>query len=199
MPYMMQVAVGRRDRLAVFGGDYPTPDGTCVRDYIHVMDLAQGHLAALEALDRHGDGCRAFNLGTGTGTTVLEMVAAASEAVGRPLEHEVVARRPGDAVEVFADPSLAHAELGGRPPVRSPRCAGITGAGSRRILHGFGIHRHHAVAPRRWLPCRVSGTARRRPGGCLAVSAEPHGGAPEGCACRVSGTTRRRPEVVALP
>jgi UDP-glucose 4-epimerase len=112
MPYLMQVAVGRRDRLAVYGGDYPTRDGTCVRDYIHVVDLAQGHLAALEALDRHGDACRAFNLGTGTGTTVLEMVAAASEAVGRTLPHEVVARRPGDAVEVFADPSRAQAELG---------------------------------------------------------------------------------------
>jgi UDP-glucose 4-epimerase len=112
MPYLMQVAVGRRERLAVYGDDYPTRDGTCIRDYLHVVDLAQGHLAALDALDGGGDGCRAYNLGTGTGTTVLEMIAAASEAVGRPLPHEIVARRPGDAVEVYADPSLAQAELG---------------------------------------------------------------------------------------
>lgn len=112
MPYLMQVAVGRRERLAVFGGDYPTRDGTCVRDYLHVVDLAQGHLAALDALDGAGDGCRAYNLGTGTGTTVLELLAAASEAVGRPLPYEVVDRRPGDAVEVYADPSLAQSELG---------------------------------------------------------------------------------------
>jgi UDP-glucose 4-epimerase len=112
MPYLMQVAVGRREHLSVYGSDYPTRDGTCVRDYIHVVDLAQGHLAALDALDRHGDGCRPFNLGTGTGTTVLEMVAAASRAVGRPLPYRIVPRRPGDAVEVYADPSLAQAELG---------------------------------------------------------------------------------------
>ena len=112
MPYLMQVAVGRRERLAVYGDDYPTRDGTCIRDYLHVVDLAQGHLAALDALDGAGDGSRAFNLGTGTGTTVLEMIAAASEAVARPLPYEIVARRPGDAVEVYADPSLAQAELG---------------------------------------------------------------------------------------
>ncbi|MDH4147126.1 MAG: UDP-glucose 4-epimerase GalE [Acidimicrobiia bacterium] len=114
MPYIMQVAVGRREMLSVFGGDYPTRDGTCIRDYIHVVDLARGHLAALDALDRHGPGCRAFNLGTGRGTTVLEMLAAASRAVGGPIPHEVVARRPGDAMEVYADPSAAQAELAWR-------------------------------------------------------------------------------------
>lgn len=114
MPYLMQVAVGRRDRLSVFGGDYPTRDGTAVRDYIHVVDLARGHLAALAALDRHGDGCRAYNLGTGRGTTVLELVAAASRAIGSPIPFEMVDRRPGDAVEVWADPSFAAKELGWR-------------------------------------------------------------------------------------
>jgi UDP-glucose 4-epimerase len=111
MPFLMQVAVGRRDRLRVFGGDYPTRDGTCVRDYIHVVDLAQGHVAALDVLDEQGPGCRAVNLGTGTGTTVLEIVAAASRAVGRDLPYEIVDRRPGDVVEVYADPSYAQESL----------------------------------------------------------------------------------------
>jgi UDP-glucose 4-epimerase len=114
MPFLMQVAVGRRPRLSVFGGDYPTRDGTCVRDYIHVMDLAEGHLAALAALDAEGPGWHVYNLGTGTGTTVLEIVAAASDAVGHPLPYEIVARRPGDVVEVYADPSRAQRILGWR-------------------------------------------------------------------------------------
>ncbi len=112
MPYLMQVAVGRRDKLSVFGGDYPTRDGTAVRDYIHVMDLAAGHLAAIDALDAGPAGCRAFNLGTGQGTTVLELIAAASRAVGKPIPYEIVDRRPGDAVQVWADPAYANSELG---------------------------------------------------------------------------------------
>jgi UDP-glucose 4-epimerase len=112
MPYLMQVAVGRRDSLSVFGGDYPTRDGTCIRDYIHVVDLAQGHLAALDAMDGLGAGCRAYNLGTGTGTTVLELVRAAEAVIGRPVPHQIVDRRPGDAMEVYADPALANAALG---------------------------------------------------------------------------------------
>jgi UDP-glucose 4-epimerase len=111
MPYLMQVAVGRLERLSVFGDDYPTRDGTCVRDYLHVVDLAKGHLAALRAMGE-GSGCRAYNLGTGRGTTVLEVVAAASAAVGRPLPYEIRPRRPGDATEVYADASLARTELG---------------------------------------------------------------------------------------
>jgi UDP-glucose 4-epimerase len=92
MPFLMQVAVGRRPRLSVFGADYPTRDGTCVRDYIHVVDLAEGHLAALDALDAEGPGWHAY--------------------VGRPLPYEIVARRPGDVVEVYADPSRARRVLG---------------------------------------------------------------------------------------
>jgi UDP-glucose 4-epimerase len=106
MPYAMQVAVGRRDHLTVFGDDYPTPDGTGVRDYIHVVDLAEGHLAALRALDRI-DGARAVNLGTGTGYSVLEVVRAASAAVGREIPYVIGPRRPGDIAAVWANPATA--------------------------------------------------------------------------------------------
>ena len=111
MPFIMQVAVGRRDRLKVFGNDYPTPDGTGVRDYIHVVDLAQGHLAALEAL-ADVEGCVAINLGTGRGYSVLEMLAAAREATGKEIPFEIVGRRAGDASTVYADPSRALDLLG---------------------------------------------------------------------------------------
>ncbi|REJ73385.1 MAG: UDP-glucose 4-epimerase GalE [Acidobacteria bacterium] len=113
MPYLMQVAVGRRERLRVFGDDYPTPDGTGVRDYIHVVDLARGHLAALEGLERI-EGWRAFNLGTGRGHSVLEVVAAASRAVGRQLPYEIAPRRSGDAAAIWADATRAERELGWR-------------------------------------------------------------------------------------
>lgn len=111
MPFIMQVAVGRRDRLKVFGSDYPTADGTGVRDYIHVVDLAQGHLAALESLEKV-DGCVAVNLGTGRGYSVLEMVRAAENATGKEIPYDVVGRRPGDAAVVYADPSHALDILG---------------------------------------------------------------------------------------
>lgn len=114
VPYIAQVAVGRRRRLKVFGNDYPTPDGTPLRDYIHVMDLAAGHVAALEALDRLDGTVHTWNLGTGTGTSVLEMLAAFSRAVGRDLPYEIVGRRAGDIAESYADPHLANIELGWR-------------------------------------------------------------------------------------
>lgn len=106
MPYIAQVAVGRREALRVFGGDYPTPDGTGVRDYIHVMDLARGHLAALDYLVAH-EGLVTVNLGTGKGFSVLEMVAAFERASGRKVPYEIVARRPGDIACCYADSSLA--------------------------------------------------------------------------------------------
>jgi UDP-glucose 4-epimerase len=106
MPYIMQVAVGRRERLTVFGDDYPTPDGTAVRDYLHVVDLAEGHLAALARIDRV-DGAVAVNLGTGIGTSVLEVVRAASTATGREIPYELGPRRAGDVVAAWADPTLA--------------------------------------------------------------------------------------------
>jgi len=111
MPYVMQVAVGRLEKVRVFGGDYPTIDGTGVRDYIHVVDLARGHLAALERLDSI-DGCEAVNLGTGQGYSVLQVIEAASRAVGRPIPYEIVGRRPGDIAAVWADPTHARETLG---------------------------------------------------------------------------------------
>ena len=110
LPYIMQVAVGRREKLSVFGDDYPTADGTCIRDYIHVVDLARGHLDALPLLETSGYG--AINLGTGIGSSVLEVVEASSKAVGRPIPYEVKPRRVGDSIAVFADPAHALDALG---------------------------------------------------------------------------------------
>jgi UDP-glucose 4-epimerase len=112
-PYITQVAVGRRDRLRVFGGDYETPDGTGVRDYIHVMDLVEGHVAALDLLERQS-GLHAINLGTGQGVSVLEMVRAFEAAAGVAIPYEVVDRRPGDVAACWADPGLAERLLGWR-------------------------------------------------------------------------------------
>lgn len=113
VPFIAQVAIGRLPRLRVFGGDWPTRDGTGVRDYIHVVDLAKGHVAALDHLERR-DGLGVFNLGTGRGYSVLEMIAAFAEASGREIPYEIVARRPGDIAECYADPDRAARELGWR-------------------------------------------------------------------------------------
>jgi UDP-glucose 4-epimerase len=112
MPYVAQVAIGRRPKLTVFGADYDTPDGTGVRDYIHVMDLVDGHLAALGYLDANGAGAYTFNLGTGKGFSVLEMVKAMEEASGRPIAYEVGPRRAGDLASVYADTATAERDLG---------------------------------------------------------------------------------------
>lgn len=106
MPFILQVAVGRRDRLRVFGNDYPTRDGTGVRDYIHVVDLAKGHVAALAELDGLGP-CVPVNLGTGRGYSVLEVLKAVEDAAGKEIPYEFAPRRPGDTTEVYADPSRA--------------------------------------------------------------------------------------------
>lgn len=111
MPYIAQVAVGRRPHLTVFGDDYPTPDGTGMRDYIHVIDLAKGHLAALKKLDDK-PGCVPVNLGTGTAYSVLEMLKGMSKACGRELEYKVAPRREGDVSELYADPAFAREFLG---------------------------------------------------------------------------------------
>jgi UDP-glucose 4-epimerase len=111
MPYIMQVAVGKRERLSVWGDDYDTPDGTGVRDYIHVVDLAQGHLAAIKKMDTF-TGCFPINLGTGRGYSVLEMVAAAEKASGREISYQIAPRRSGDIATCYADPSLAASLLG---------------------------------------------------------------------------------------
>lgn len=111
MPYVAQVAVGRRAELSVFGGDYSTPDGTGVRDYIHVVDLARGHLAALNALDKQ-TGVVPINLGTGQGYSVLDVVAAFEKASGKKVPYRIVDRRPGDVAACYADPSRASELLG---------------------------------------------------------------------------------------
>ncbi|RKF14283.1 UDP-glucose 4-epimerase GalE [Alginatibacterium sediminis] len=114
MPFIAQVAVGRREFLSVFGDDYPTVDGTGVRDYIHVVDLADGHVAALnKASPKHG--LHIYNLGTGNGASVLEMVAAFSKASGKEVKYQVSPRRPGDIAECWADPSKAMLELDWSP------------------------------------------------------------------------------------
>ncbi len=111
MPYISQVAVGRREQLTVFGNDYPTVDGTGVRDYIHVMDLAEGHVKALAWLQNQ-TGVHVFNLGTGRGYSVLEMVKAFELASGCPVKYRIAPRRAGDIAEVYADPAKAERELG---------------------------------------------------------------------------------------
>lgn len=113
MPYLCQVAVGRRDRLRVFGGDYPTVDGTGVRDYLHVSDLARAHVDALEYL-QGADGSFTVNLGTGRGVSVLELAHAFERACGREIPVEIVDRRAGDVAKVYADPTLARQLLGWR-------------------------------------------------------------------------------------
>lgn len=110
MPYLSQVAVGKREYLSVFGGDYSTPDGTGVRDYIHVIDLAKGHIAALNKLQGLGK-CAVYNLGTGQGYSVLEMVKALEQASGKTIAYKIVNRRAGDVAQCYADASLALAEL----------------------------------------------------------------------------------------
>lgn len=111
MPFVSQVAVGRRDYLSVFGNDYPTIDGTGVRDYIHVMDLADGHVAALEKVGNKS-GLHIYNLGTGNGSSVLEMVRAFEVASGKTIPYQIAARRPGDIAECWANPQKAQNELG---------------------------------------------------------------------------------------
>ncbi|HAT8521682.1 TPA: UDP-glucose 4-epimerase GalE [Vibrio vulnificus] len=111
LPFVAQVAVGRREKLGVFGDDYQTPDGTGVRDYIHVVDLADGHLAALNKVGQQA-GLHIFNLGTGQGNSVLEMVAAFEKAAQRPIPYEIKPRRAGDIAECWADPAYAEQVLG---------------------------------------------------------------------------------------
>ncbi len=111
LPYIAQVAIGKLDQLGVFGDDYDTPDGTCQRDYIHVVDLAEGHLKALDHL-KNAKGYRAYNLGAGKGYSVLEMIKAFEKACGKPVSYVIKPRRSGDLPAFWADPSLAERELG---------------------------------------------------------------------------------------
>lgn len=111
MPYVTQVAVGKRKKLSVFGSDYPTHDGTGVRDYIHVTDLAKGHLKALEHLEKES-GAEAYNLGTGRGSSVLDVIKTFEKVTGKKIPYELTDRRPGDAAVCFADPTKAKRKLG---------------------------------------------------------------------------------------
>ncbi|WPH04669.1 UDP-glucose 4-epimerase [Acrodontium crateriforme] len=112
LPLLAQVAVGKREKLLVFGDDYKSKDGTAIRDYIHILDLSRGHLVALNYLREKQPGVRAWNLGTGVGSTVFEMIKAFSTAVGRDLPYEVVGRRAGDVLNLTANADRANSELG---------------------------------------------------------------------------------------
>jgi len=111
LPFVSQVAVGKLEKVRVFGDDYDTPDGTGVRDYIHVVDLARGHVAALDHITDQ-TGVKVYNLGTGKGTSVLQMIHAFEEACGRKIPYEIIKRRPGDIASCYADPTKANQELG---------------------------------------------------------------------------------------
>ncbi len=111
LPYIAQVAVGKLEKIMVFGGDYPTCDGTGVRDYIHVVDLANGHVKALVKLLKSTAGCYTYNLGTGKGSSVLEVIQAFEQACGKKIPYEIAQRRAGDIAEYYADPTLARNEL----------------------------------------------------------------------------------------
>ncbi|MCH5351959.1 MAG: UDP-glucose 4-epimerase GalE [Acutalibacter sp.] len=112
VPYITQTAVGKREKVHVFGNDYPTPDGTGIRDYIHVVDLAKGHAAALRLFEKENCGLRSYNLGTGTGYSVLEMINAFSKVVGKEIPYVIEGRRPGDIPVCYADCTKAYEELG---------------------------------------------------------------------------------------
>ncbi|MDD3504560.1 MAG: UDP-glucose 4-epimerase GalE [Eubacteriales bacterium] len=111
LPYVLRVAAGQYPQVNIYGQDYPTPDGTGIRDYIHVVDLAAGHVSALKYIDRH-TGTEAFNLGTGNGYSVLEIIQAMEKACGCPIPYQITERRPGDAAEGYADNTLARLKLG---------------------------------------------------------------------------------------
>ena len=112
MPYIVRVANGQLPKLSVFGDDYDTPDGTGVRDYIHVVDLAKGHTKALEKLEKEEKGIFIYNLGTGKGYSVLDMVKAFENATGKKVAYQIAPRRAGDIATCYADPSKAKKELG---------------------------------------------------------------------------------------
>ena len=132
MPYISQTAIGKRDHLNVFGNDYPTPDGTGVRDYIHVVDLAKGHVAAIQYLISHtGEGV--FNLGTGHGYSVLDMVHAFEEANGVKVPYEITARRPGTLRPAMQIPQKVWKYSAGRRKKISSICAATRGTGRNKI------------------------------------------------------------------
>ena len=137
MPYIAQVASGKLEKLSVFGNDYATVDGTGVRDYIHVVDLAQGHLKALEKM-KGGSGVGIFNLGTGCGYSVLEMISAFEKAAGVEVPYQIVGRRSGDIAACYADPSLAESELGWKAELGLEEMCEDTWRWQKNNPHGYG-------------------------------------------------------------
>ena len=113
IPIVLQVPLGQRDKILIFGNDYPTPDGTCIRDYVHTRDLASAHLLAIQATDTNT--AEVFNIGTGNGNSVMEVLRACEDVVGQKIPYEVVARRPGDAPALVADPTKIKTQLGWKP------------------------------------------------------------------------------------
>ena len=138
LPFVAQVAVGRRPEVRIFGDDYETPDGTGVRDYIHVADLAEAHVAAVDWTMAPGRGAEAFNIGLGQGTSVREIVAAFAQAAGRPIPHVVAPRRPGDVAVCYADARKAFAELAWRPSRGLAAMCESAWAWQSRNPEGFG-------------------------------------------------------------
>ncbi len=136
-PYIAQTVVGKLEKLHVFGNDYPTPDGTGVRDYIHVVDLAEGHVAALKLFENGPCGVKVYNLGTGHGVSVLEMVAAFSKAAGKQVPYVIDPRRPGDIPTCYADCSLAEKELGWKAKKTVDDMCADTLRWQRRNPNGF--------------------------------------------------------------
>jgi UDP-glucose 4-epimerase len=138
-PYIAQVAVGRREHLNVFGNDYDTPDGTCLRDYIHVVDLAKGHVAALEHRNDNvtAGQAKVYNLGTGKGSSVMEVLAAFEEAAGKKIPYEIKPRRPGDLTEVYANCDKAAAELGWKAELDIKQACADSWHWQSQNPHGF--------------------------------------------------------------
>lgn len=137
MPYIAQVAGGRRSSLSVFGGDYPTQDGTGVRDYIHVVDLAKGHVAALDTMEHGRKGVYTWNLGTGQGMSVLDMVHAFETASGKKINYQIVARREGDVAQCWADPSKAQRDLSWRAELGLARMCADTWRWQQHNPNGY--------------------------------------------------------------
>ena len=135
LPHVMQAALGQSDHVKVFGADYPTSDGTAVRDYVHIVDLARGHISALDRL--HEPGFRAVNLGTGTGSSVLDVVKAASKVIGREIDYSIEPRRPGDAAVVYADPGAALELLGWKAEFNLEQMCADHWAWQKSNPHGY--------------------------------------------------------------
>jgi UDP-glucose 4-epimerase len=137
IPIVLQVALGQREQVTVFGGDYPTKDGTCVRDYVHVVDLSQAHMLAMEALDRLG--ARHYNLGNGSGFTILELIEAAERVTGREIPYVIGLRRAGDPAVLVASPAKIKAELGWNPKYSTlEQIVGSAWEWHKAHPHGYG-------------------------------------------------------------